>query len=360
MNNQKSLYNFKEIMKPFWQSGIMYNESVLMLSEGGGAPAAPLLFKPEKILSVKNSYLDTEYAEGEDWVFEDGVLKLMADSKAVYMTTEEMYPTVAEEGRTFPRAGGGYILFAEKHFFHDYQLAVTYLHSSKGWTGPEPVFEGERLRETMDKLEAGLPVKIILFGDSISVGANASSITGAPPFQPNWGTLFVERLRRTFPSEITFLNPSKGGKSSSWGLKNVEELVSVQRPDLVLLAFGMNDGTGRVSPQSFEKNIREMMENIRKHNKKAEFILVATMLPNKLAAIPGQPELSFWGEQENYKELLALLSGAGAAVADMTSVHRELLKYKRYCDMTGNNVNHPNDFLGRWYAQVVSALMIKE
>ena len=42
------------------------------------------------------------------------------------------------------------------------------------------------------------------------------------------------------------------------------------------------------------------------------------------------------------------------AVADMTTMHYNLLeKGKRYRDMTGNNVNHPNDFLARIYAQVI-------
>ena len=37
----------------------------------------------------------------------------------------------------------------------------------------------------------------------------------------------------------------------------------------------------------------------------------------------------------------------------MTAMHLDLLKAKRFRDMTGNNVNHPNDFLARVYAQVV-------
>ncbi len=37
----------------------------------------------------------------------------------------------------------------------------------------------------------------------------------------------------------------------------------------------------------------------------------------------------------------------------MTSLHRALLSSKPYYHMTGNNVNHPNDFLSRVYAQAV-------
>jgi hypothetical protein len=223
-----------------------------------------------------------------------------------------------------------------------------------------PAFEGDKLGKTLCKLKKGLNLKVILYGDSISAGYNASGFTGAPPFQPCWGELFAEKLRRTYGTEITFLNPSVAGMASGWGLENVEELVSRHMPDLVVLAFGMNDGTGRLAPEDFINNIEAIMEDVRKHNTEAEFILVAPMLPNKLAGLPDFPEMSFWGEQENYLEALKRLEGEGTAVADMTSVHRELLKVKRYCDMTGNHVNHPNDFLSRWYAQVVSALLVRE
>ncbi len=37
----------------------------------------------------------------------------------------------------------------------------------------------------------------------------------------------------------------------------------------------------------------------------------------------------------------------------MTTTHADLLKRKRFQDFTGNNVNHPNDFLVRAYAQVM-------
>ena len=43
----------------------------------------------------------------------------------------------------------------------------------------------------------------------------------------------------------------------------------------------------------------------------------------------------------------------------MTSIHSQLLEKKKYLDMTGNNINHINDYLGRWYAQILSALLIE-
>ncbi len=63
--------------------------------------------------------------------------------------------------------------------------------------------------------------------------------------------------------------------------------------------------------------------------------------------------------QKEYQQPLLNLKDTGIAIADMTAIHEELLRHKAYQDMTGNNVNHPNDYLARWYAQVVSALLIR-
>ena len=47
------------------------------------------------------------------------------------------------------------------------------------------------------------------------------------------------------------------------------------------------------------------------------------------------------------------------AVANLTQLHRDILATgKRYRDMTGNNINHPNDFIARAYAQVILKTLV--
>ena len=43
----------------------------------------------------------------------------------------------------------------------------------------------------------------------------------------------------------------------------------------------------------------------------------------------------------------------GVAIADIQAVQKEIGKRKRYIDITGNWLNHPNDYLARILAQVV-------
>jgi hypothetical protein len=97
-----------------------------------------------------------------------------------------------------------------------------------------------------------------------------------------------------------------------------------------------------------------MIDGIRKGCPNAEIILVATMMGNKdWTAL--HPEL--WPA---YRDALAELCGPGIALADMTGVWGEMLKHKQYWDITGNGVNHPNDFSHRVYAQVLSGLVVED
>jgi lysophospholipase L1-like esterase len=190
----------------------------------------------------------------------------------------------------------------------------------------------------------------VLYGDSITKGGNASGFTGALPGMPPFGELFVEYLRSVYASSITVENTAVGGKTSTWGVANVHARVTLKKPDLVVLAFGMNDGTGKIKPDDFLKNIRAMMQDVRKVQPQAEFILVAPTLANS--------ESFFAGQQVNYGPKLKTLAGIGVQVVDMAAVHQELLKRKHFRDMTGNNINHSNDFLHRWYAQQIAGLLV--
>ncbi len=335
---------------PFWKTTTMHNESVLMISRDRELPEANLLFTPYKILSVRNAELNMNYKEGIDWEYAEGRLRLLKGSKAAFLTDTQLYSDSSI--RSFPKRGGGFILFNEGLFFHTHQLAVTYTHSTDLWKGPVPPFQARALREVLRKLKRRTLLQILLFGDSIAAGANASGVNNAFPHLSSWGNLFAEKLRRYYKGKIAFTNTAVGGKDSHWGLKTVQERVIDHNPDLVIIAFGMNDGTARIDPKVFKANIEEMINKIRQHNAKTAFILVAPMLPN--------PESNFVGTQESLKKVLEELTGKGIILVDMTSVHIELLKYKSYQDMTGNNINHPNDFLIRWYAQQISSVLIPD
>lgn len=115
------------------------------------------------------------------------------------MTTADLYPTTA--GNTQAKMGGGYVLFYEGHYFHDRQLVVTYTHKANVWNGPVPIYGSAKLPHTINKLINGAPLTLLLYGDSISYGANASGVMGVQPYMPSWGSLVVQKLQNTYSSD---------------------------------------------------------------------------------------------------------------------------------------------------------------
>jgi acyl-CoA thioesterase I len=60
-----------------------------------------------------------------------------------------------------------------------------------------------------------------------------------------------------------------------------------------------------------------------------------------------------------FRDALASLVGPGVALVDMTAVWQKLMERKKFADMTGNGVNHPNDYGHRLYAQAILALLVE-
>jgi lysophospholipase L1-like esterase len=344
-----------EKLRPFWLSRTMEGESVLFIkNDSGDLPRSSLLFEPTRILSVRSSSGKIVYKEGIDYVWKKGTkeLTLPTGSSIVFKTPQDLRrPASSQPFRLPHRDGNGEILFGGGHEYHDMQTVVTYRHKANAWTGTIPSFAGDRLPRTLLKLKKKQPLTIALLGDSISTGCNASGWSKTPPFQPPYQELLVQHLQAVYGGPVTLTNFSVGGMDSAWGLANISN-VAAARPDLVLLAFGMNDSGGRPA-KDFRNNTRGMIEGIAKTLPDTEFILIATMLGNR-----------DWTTLHHelflpYRDALFDLCRSGVALADMTSIWDTLLQNKRDWDMTGNGVNHPNDFGHRIYAQVLSALLIK-
>jgi len=341
-------YDLDAYTLPYWQGGVVYQESVMMLErEDGGVPDAPLLYSPTRILSLRSSDLKTEYRQGVDYVLVDGKIRLTPASSIPTVPHTVYYPKNKSE-TSMPRNekyGSGYVFFSEGSRMHAMQLAVTYLHDGV-FPGAIPPCKARLLKKAVAKLERGGNFRICVYGDSISTGANATKTVAALPYAKPWFEMLCDKLNQRYgKAKISLSNPSLGGKTSEWGRAEADSRIE-SGLDLCLIGFGMNDGTHRVSPADFRNHIEGVIESVLCKNPDCAFVLISTMIPN--------PEVSrFFGYQPDYLAELEKLEQEGVAVADMTSFHCALLSRKRYFDMSGNNVNHPNDFLSRAYAQVL-------
>ena len=341
------------LFKPFWQTSVMHGESVLFVKETPAAnPSASLLFVPTKVLAVRDPSQAITYTEGRDYILKPGSreITLPEGSRITFKLPQDLIrPAKSQRYALTRRDGTGEILFGGGHEYHDMQATVTYEHATGTWTETSPAVRGEELARTRGLLKRKAPVTITLLGDSISTGCNASGWAKAAPYQPPYQDLLAMNLKAVHGSAVTLHNFSVGGTSTDWGVKNIDKVVAT-RPDLVILAFGMNDSSGRPAAQ-YRANILAMIEATRRTVPEAEFILVAPMLGNA-DWITLKQELF-----PQYRDALASLCGPGISLADMTKVWSGMLKHKKDRDLTGNGVNHPNDFGHRLYTQVLSALL---
>ena len=341
-------YDLDCYTQPYWTGNIVYQESVMVREEKDGSiPDIGLLYHAEQIISVRSSDLQKEYQEGTDYTLVDGKLHIPEGSSIPTVTHAFYYPAT-ESDNTFPlnpQYGFGYIYFSEGSAMHTMQIAVTYAHKDT-FEGPIPAYKGDKLPKTTAKLENGEALKLMVFGDSISTGANSTARVAALPMAQTWFDMLADKLEKTYELEnLSLYNPSVGGKKSDWGATEAPTVANFA-PDLCIIGFGMNDGTKNYTTEYYRGNIQAIMDAVRLVNPDCEFVLIATMLAN--------PEVStFAGCQKDYLPVLEAMECEGVVVADMTSFHEYLLTRKRFCDMSGNNVNHPNDFLARGYAQVL-------
>jgi lysophospholipase L1-like esterase len=146
------------------------------------------------------------------------------------------------------------------------------------------------------------------------------------------------------------INGATGGDSTVQGLQRLQAKVLDQKPDLILIGFGMNDhNRGGVPIPEFEANLLEMIARIRATTG-AEVVLFSAFPPN--------PRWKFGSHRmEQYASATSRVAKeSGAAFADVYGNWQSLASRKKPEDLLGNNINHPNDF-GHWvYFRVLDGL----
>ncbi|MBO5649577.1 MAG: SGNH/GDSL hydrolase family protein [Clostridia bacterium] len=350
--------DLEQLLRPVWDGNTIYEESFFALMQPDETEEQeliiPLLYRPDRILSVTSATRTAVMEEGVDYVLRDGALVILPVSAVKRMQWDE-YQVLDGDSAQYPIGfegeGGGRLFFGEGDTMHSRQYLVSYTHSDT-WEDYIPVKQSGCLPRTGALLAEGKPISLCWFGDSITTGANSSGAIGAEPYIPAFPQLVSMALESRFGSSITYHNHAVGGTGSAWGCEQLPIVFADAKPDVMFIGFGMNDGY--CPPAEIVGNIRRMVDQTLALNPECEFLICATTLPNTLA-------MGFYANQIEHEPLLAELCrelGPRAALVPMTSVHAALLKKKRFYDMSGNNVNHPCDFLARVYAQVILAQIV--
>lgn len=342
------------LSEPFWNSDIVHRESSVLIRDAADQSAvARLAFPAAEVLSVTTA--DRLRAIDLQTVARASGPSLVTfnDPQPISpIDAETLFPSAGSENSYKHRTGHPEqnLLYQPGRWFHDRNVEVTYRRAENDAANAaafNPV-SGE-LPKTLARLAAGEPLTIGISGDSISTGADASAISKAPPFQPGYPDLITAWLRIHSDSEITLKNRAVGGWSVANGVADLPNLLA-ESPHVIIVAYGMND-VGRRDPKWFGEQTRTIIERIRAALPETEVILVSPMLGH--AEWVHTPREMF----PLYRDELLSLTGDGIAFADVTAVWQHLLAHKHDLDLTGNGLNHPNDFGHRLYAQTILQLL---
>jgi lysophospholipase L1-like esterase len=143
------------------------------------------------------------------------------------------------------------------------------------------------IANTLKKLQNGEEVRIAFLGDSVTLGAEAG---------PWWENLWTEKnegyasrmvveLRKRYPkATITPIPAFKGGINTGAAAELVEKSVVPAKPDLLLIAFGLNDAHGPVKgppinpPAKYKEDILAIIKTAKQSG--SEVLLVVPFEPN--------------------------------------------------------------------------------
>lgn len=186
--------------------------------------------------------------------------------------------------------------------------------------------------KTLGKLRAGKPVTIVAWGDSVTVGDDASSADNT------YVRRFLTGLRARFPqSPITMVNAGISGSNTSGRLPNVQHDVLAAHPDLVTIEF-VNDTS--LPDETVRANWLKALDEVRAA--RAEAIVITPHFTWPEGMKKEQPR---GGETRSAVETMrAVAKQKGVAVADASRrwAHLET-EGTPYITLLANGINHPDN-----------------
>ena len=196
--------------------------------------------------------------------------------------------------------------------------------------------QSQYLRAFRNKLERGVPVNIISYGNSIAAGMESTN--DQLRFQNRW----INHLKTLFPtSNIKLEDATLPGYTTLEAIAYWEAYIGRKNPDLVLLGWGMNEANiGGMTPSDYKRNLITLAQKS-KQFKNAEVVIYSCFRPNEN-----------WRFASHKMELYTQAAKEAAATAncayvDVYGVYEKVFARKNQPSLLSNNINHPNNF-GHW------------
>ncbi len=116
---------------------------------------------------------------------------------------------------------------------------------------------------------------ILLLGDSLSAGYGLKKI------EDGWPALLQMRLSEKYPN-YQLINDSVSGETTSNGLFKLPSALQEYHPNIVIVAYGGNDGLRGLDLKAMKKNLSQMIALIEKSH--AKVLLAGVRLPPNYGA----------------------------------------------------------------------------
>lgn len=381
---QKAPYMMDQVLnpllQPFWNTREVYNETFMFIGKEG---EAKLLYSPSEILSIKDYRLSKTYVNGVDFVIKNNIIKRTLNSSMPYLEADEYW--VDEESKNantienitfqkvienapglkeFNLTGQRYLKIRENILPEYSQCVISYKHNEPFPSdGFYPSSKG--IENFVNKLKTQKKANIVFYGDSITEGWTASGHKWEWAIEPNmssWVHMVEDFLENKYEAEIDVVNEAIGGWTTAQGLANYDLKMEgsvphrhshesedrsheTLNPDLLVIGFGMNDWT--LDPASYRTLIAKMVAKYYATNPDGNVILISSM--------PANVDTEIEGNQRLFEKELSLVAHnyEGTLVAPVYSSYQQLFAMGKHSrDILSNNINHPNDFGVRVYAQV--------
>lgn len=111
---------------------------------------------------------------------------------------------------------------------------------------------------------------IVVFGDSISAAYGLEVNSG-------WVAKLQQKLERLAPGKHKVINASLSGETTSGGRSRLANILQQQKPSVVILELGGNDGLRGQPPALMEQNLKAMIAQSRQY--KARVLVLGMKIP---------------------------------------------------------------------------------
>ena len=207
------------------------------------------------------------------------------DWKKVVVPWRDLIPELGKTTQTIDAAGGnapsklGPVQFGKWWYWRDYGANSYSVDEIRLETSIAPDVNlyrpvGNPLARVLAKLKAGRPITMVTMGDSLT------DIGHWTNREHNWPAALKARIKQTYGSDVTIINPAMGGTELRQNLIVMPRWTrKTPAPDLVTILFGFNDWSSGMRGPAFSAAQQDAVERIRRATGGRADVLILTCCP---------------------------------------------------------------------------------